>query len=135
MILNLSKKFDHPFVHDFYLVTCFLTVTVSFLCRLQDVSKIHVPIHPYLISVGRRNCSTVWPAQQQNWISGNMSRNIKTCKNGWSNFSENLRIVKLKLLELARFISPNITIYFNFLQCWGPVVMLTFLNYRPCVVY
>ena len=31
------------------LVTCFLGVTVSLLCRLQAVSKIHVPIYPCLI--------------------------------------------------------------------------------------
>ena len=35
----------------------FLRVTVSLLCRLQAASKIHVPIYPYLISEGRRNCS------------------------------------------------------------------------------
>ena len=41
------------------LVTCFLRVTVSLLCRLQAVSKIYVPIYPCLIiSEGRRNCST-----------------------------------------------------------------------------
>ena len=33
------------------------------------------------------------------WLSGNMFTNIKTCENGWSNFSKNLRIVALKLLE------------------------------------
>ena len=47
-----------------YLVACFLRVTVSWLCRLQAVSNIHVPIYPYLISEGRRNCSTLWPAQR-----------------------------------------------------------------------
>ena len=43
----------------FYLVTCFLRVTVSLLCRLQAVSKIHVSIYPYLICEVRRNCSTL----------------------------------------------------------------------------
>ena len=42
-----------------YLETCFLRVTVSLLCRLQAVLKIHVPIYPYQISEGRRNCSTL----------------------------------------------------------------------------
>ena len=47
------------------LVTCFLRVTVSLLCRLQAVWKIHVPIYPCLIiSEGRRNCFTFWSAQQ-----------------------------------------------------------------------
>ena len=31
------------------LVTCFLRVTVSLLCRLQTISKIHVQIYPCLI--------------------------------------------------------------------------------------
>ena len=38
------------------LETCFLRVTVSLVCRLQAVSKIHVPIYPCLIiSEGRRH--------------------------------------------------------------------------------
>ena len=49
-----------------YLETCFLRVTISLLCQLQAVSKIHVLIYPFLISEGRRNCSTLWPAQQRN---------------------------------------------------------------------
>ena len=43
-----------------YLATCYLRVTVSLLCRLQAVSKIHVPIHPYLISEG-----TLSPARHE----------------------------------------------------------------------
>ena len=42
-------------------------------------------------------------------------------------FQINLRIVALKLLELTRFVSPNQSIYFNFVRCLGSVVM-TFLN-------
>ena len=34
------------------------------------------------------------------WPPVNMLPNIKTCENGWSNFSENLIIVAIKLLEL-----------------------------------
>ena len=34
-------------------------------------------------------------------------RNINTCENGWLNFSENLRIVAVKLLKLTQFASPN----------------------------
>ena len=49
-----------------FLVRCFLIVTALLLCRLQAVSKIHVPIYHYLISEGRRNCSTLWLAQQRN---------------------------------------------------------------------
>ena len=41
------------------------------------------------------------------WLSGNMLLNIKTFKNGWSNFSENLRIVRLKVVEIKVFLSPK----------------------------
>ena len=83
-----------------YLVTCFLRATVSLQCRLQAVSNIHVPIYPYLICEGRPNCSSLWLAQQRNHDShaGNMLPNTNTCKNGWSNFSDNLCIVAIKLL-------------------------------------
>ena len=49
------------------------------------------------------------------WLSWNMFSNIKRCDNGWSNFSENLKIVVLKLLELTLFLSTNISIYSYFL--------------------
>ena len=42
-----------------YVETYFLRVAVSLLCRLQAVSKTLVPIYPYLISEGIRNCSTL----------------------------------------------------------------------------
>ena len=50
----------------------------------------------------------------------NMLPNINTCENRWSYFSENLRVVAMKLLELTQFASPYLSIYFNFLHCWGP---------------
>ena len=56
-----------------------------------------------------------------------VTKYINTCENGWSNFSENLRSVALKLFELTRFASPDQSIYFNFVRCWGSVVM-TLLN-------
>ena len=37
--------------------------------------------------------------------------NIKTRGNGWSNFSENLRIAALKLFKLTRFLSPFTSIF------------------------
>ena len=36
------------------------------------------------------------------WLLGNMSQNINTYENWWSNFSENMRIVALELPELTR---------------------------------
>ena len=44
-----------------YLITCFLIVTVSLLCRLQAVSKIQVSIYPYLISERKLN---FWPCDR-----------------------------------------------------------------------
>ena len=41
-------------------------------------------------------------------LSGNKFTNIKTCENGRSNFSENMRIVALKLFELTQYLSPKI---------------------------
>ena len=40
---------------------------------------------------------------------------INTCENVWSNFSSNLRVVALNLLEWTQFAWPNLSIYFNFL--------------------
>ena len=51
---------------------------------------------------------------------------INTCENGCSNFSANLRVVTIKLLELTEFASPNLSIYSNFILVWGSVMMFTF---------
>ena len=50
---QIFEKIDHQFLDVLYLVTRFLRVTVSLLCRLKAVSKIHVPMYPYLINEGR----------------------------------------------------------------------------------
>ena len=51
---NFLKNSSIHFHIFLYLVTCFLRVSVSLLCRLQTVLKIHVPIYQYLISEGRQ---------------------------------------------------------------------------------
>ena len=38
-------------------------------------------------------------------LSGNMIPNIEKCENGWSNLTENLRVVAIKWLEVTRFAS------------------------------
>ena len=54
--LRFSEKFDQPFSHILMFGNTFMRFTVSFLCRAQAVSKIHVPIiYRYLISEGRRD--------------------------------------------------------------------------------
>ena len=47
-------------------------------------------------------------------FSVNRMPNKKTHKNRWSNFSENLRVVAIKLLELTKFAASNLSIYFHF---------------------
>ena len=63
---NILKNSIVNFRKFIYLVTCFLRVMVSLLCRLQAVLKIHIPIYSYIISEGRRNFSTLSPTQQRN---------------------------------------------------------------------
>ena len=94
-----------------YLKKCFLRVAVSLPCRLQAVSKIHVPISLYLISEINEIFNPVIGTATKSWLSGNMLPDIKTCKNGWSKFAENLIIVALKLLGLTWLLSPNLSIY------------------------
>ena len=88
-ILNFLRNSIINFRMYLYFVTCFLRVTVSLLCRLEAVSKIHVPIYAYLISERKRNCSTWWPAQQQNRDSN------------WSNFRYYISDESLILLRRA----------------------------------
>ena len=88
-----------------YLITCFLRVAVSLLYRLQAVSKIHVPIYPYLISEERRNYYS-----NKTVTLRKHATKYEKCENGRSNIAKNLRIVALKLLELTR-LSPNLSIY------------------------
>ena len=65
-------------------------------------------------------------------LSGNMLPNIKTREN-FSNFKENLRVMTLKLLALTRFLSPNLSIYFNFVWCWGPFDRERFSVHSPFI--
>ena len=41
------------------------------------------------------------------WLVRKMLPNINTWENLWSNFSSNVRVLTLKLLELTQFASPN----------------------------
>ena len=77
------------------------------LCFLHAESRIHIPIYPYKIS-------------ELDEIVRSFDRHSR------ETFSENLRIVALKLLKLIRFLSPNLSFYFSFVLCLGFVVMLTF---------
>ena len=90
------------------LVTCFLRVTVSLLCRLQAVSKIHVPIYPFLIIRSTKLFDLLIYTATKRRLSVYMLPNINTFENECWYFLENLRIVALKLLELTQLTSPKI---------------------------
>ena len=57
---NVLRNSIINFCMFLYLATCFLRGTVSLLCRLQAVSKIHVPIYPYLYIISEGD-EIVWP--------------------------------------------------------------------------
>ena len=73
----------------------------------------------------------------KSWPSSNMLQNIKTCENVGSNFSENLKIVALKFVEITRLLSPksiNLQLFTWILHyVRGFVVILTFLN-TDCLI-
>ena len=106
-----------------YLETCFLRVTVSLLCRSQAVSKIHVPIYPSLISVGSEIVQTCDRHSNETLTLRKHVTNliIKTFENGRFNISQNLRVVAINLLELNQFALSNLSIYFDFQRCVGPL--------------
>ena len=106
------EKFDHPFSHVFIFRNMFpdsygfvaMPVTSCIKDTCSDLSHIYLVKEMKLFDL-------VTATTTKPWLSGNMFPNIKTCVNGWSNFSENLRIVVANLLELTRFLSPNLLIY------------------------
>ena len=110
-IFKFSEKFNHTFLDVFIFGN--LRVTVSLRCRLQAVSKIHVPNYPFLIS------ETV-----------SQETKYKTCEKLWSHFSEKLRIVALRVGGIR--VMPRLRIRVMLLYtCWGYVVVLTSLDCPP----
>ena len=128
---NFLRNSTIHFCRFLYFVTFFLRVTVSLLCRLQAVSKIHVPIYPFQISEGRRNCSTLWPAQQRNRDSRETCYQYKNMRKRMVNF---FRKFENRGIKIARFnsllISKSIDLQSLLLILYGvgSVVMLTSLN-------
>ena len=64
--LKFAEKFDQPFSYVFIFGNMFIVSHGFVAMPDKSVSNIHVLIYPYLISEWRRNCSTLWPAQQRN---------------------------------------------------------------------
>ena len=115
IFLRNSNIHFHIFL---YLVTCFLIVVVSFLCRSQGRTIIS---SPFTNSIGINwNIIFDTACYRHRNETVTLETCYQTCENGWSNFSENLRVTALKLLELTRFLSPNLSIYYNLVRCWGP---------------
>ena len=81
-----------------YLVTCYLRVTVFVDTPVTRCIK---DTCSNLSSLSNLQMETkLFDLVTATATLGKHVTKIKTCKNGWSNLSENLRIVTLKLLEL-----------------------------------
>ena len=87
-------------------------------------------IYPDLISEWGWNCTTLWRAQHRNLDSQETCYKYKICENGWSNFSENLRAVAIKVLESSIRITKSINLVLIY-TVLGSVVILTFLHWPP----
>ena len=132
-ILKFSEKFDHPFSHVFIFGNMFPEnhgfVAMPVTSCIDDISS-NLSLSNWWRET--KLFDLVTGPTTKPWLSGNMLPNINTCENGWLNFLENLRLcIALILLELTRSASPNQSLYFNFVQYWGSVVMITFLNSLP----
>ena len=126
-IFKLTEKFDHQFSHVFIFGNmfpeshCFFAIPVT-SCIKDSCSN----LSPSNWWREMKLFDLVTGTATKPWPSGDMSPNLNTCENGWSNFSENVRIVTLTLFELTLFTSPNQSMYLNFVRCYRSVVMLTF---------
>ena len=58
-LIFFVEKFDHPFSHLFILSNMFPDSDGFVAMPVTSCIKDTVPIYPYLISEGRRNCSTL----------------------------------------------------------------------------
>ena len=100
-----------------YLVTCIRRVTVFRCCAGPKLEQFRLPSLTRQGQIG--TCifdKLATDIGTKLRLSGNMLPNIKACYCGWQNFSENLRVVAIKLLELTQFASPN-HFFLNFVRC------------------
>ena len=99
-ILEFSEKIDHPFSHVFMFGNMFpeshgfVVVPVK---RSNNFVSLHILDRDKLEHASMIQLVTGIAIKPR--LSGNLHLNIKTCENGWSNFSENIKIVALKLLS------------------------------------
>ena len=133
MILIFSEKFNYPFLHVFMLKKMFPESTGFVAMPVTSwikVASCNLSLSNYWRELILFKLVTGTATKPR--LSGNMLPNIKSCENPWSNSSENLQVLTIKLLESTRFASPNLSIYLNFIRCWGPLWCWHFLTNRPC---
>ena len=82
MILKFTEKLTIHFRLFLYLETCLLTGTVSLLCRLQSVSKIHVPLYPSLIILLMGD-EIVRPCDRHSNDTVTLRKHVTKYKNMW----------------------------------------------------
>ena len=103
---NFLRHFIIYFRIFFYSETCFLKLL--FRCYAD-----YKPYHRYMVQfipIKLVKEEIARPCDRHGIETVTLRKhitNIKTCENRRSNFSENLRTVQLKLVEITRFLSPK----------------------------
>ena len=104
-----------------YVVTCFLWVTVSFLC-LSQAWKDAVPIYPYQIIVKWDEIVRAFNRHSNETVT--LGKHVTKYKNMRKWMVQFLRKSESRDDKIARvnsFASPNPSIYLNFIRCWSPL--------------
>ena len=121
--LRFSEKFDHPLSHVFILGYRFLEshgiIAMPVTSCIKDACS-NLTLFNYWNETKLFELVTCIATKP--WLSGNMLPNIKTCENWWSNFSENMRVVALKMPELTQLESQNLSICINFVLGEGSMI-------------
>ena len=117
---NLAIHFLHVFIFgNMFPESCiFVAVLVTRSNSFVSLHKLHMDKLEYV-----SDTACYWHSNERVTLMKHVTKYENT-----RNFSENFKILEWKLLELTQFLAPNLSIYFNFVQCWGSVVMLTSLN-------
>ena len=115
-ILKFSEKFDRPFSHVFIFGKIFLEshgfVAMPVTSRIIDTCS-NLSLSDWWRET--KLFDLVTGTSSKPWLTGNTLPNIKTCKNGWSNFSEYLETPKSINLQLFTLISYGVG---GPLWCW-----------------
>ena len=121
------------------LETCFLRVTVSLLCQLQAVSKIRIPICPYLIIEWSPNClNFVTGTATDPWLSGNMLPDIKEFLRKFENRGIKIDPVNWILIIKSMNLQLFTLILFGVrgpLWCWSASLLTASAQYINREVY